>query len=489
MKPDKKLWSNYFFILIILIVFMCFFSSSTSPLFDNCYGMDSAYYRFIGLSILKGKTPYLDVWENKGPVFYLIQAIGALNGTRNGKISLIFPMQIFALAVSIFFLERIDFVFHVNGKRRMLRFTLFIVCSLPLLALTMAGGNLTEEWSLPFISCSLYFFAKYAGKNKSADNSLESKNFDHPRSYAFIHGINFAMVAFIRINNAITICAGIIVIGIGLMIRKQWKNLFENFCFGLAGITVIAFPVFIWFLSKHALGEMLYVNYIYGFKYADVISHNYLSVHDMIVRFFPMALSCLLILIHLLKEREVRLIDFISLAIVAANTCFFVIQSSFLHYFTIIIPVFLFVLIIYLRPADIPGLILIIAFSAFLVPDCRKMISDSFRDNQNPEFPTAKLYVPKSERNSMIAIGVQPEIYLIDGMFPCSRFAAFQLGLFYIEPKFKDEFITSLETEKPVWIVVPRGGNLPYPDIQNIIDTEYSVNFSEIHYAFYRRNN
>ena len=80
--------------LIVLAIFMLLFATVTSPLFDNLYGYDSAFFRFIGSSILKGKTPYVDIWDHKGPVLYFIQTIGALHGTQNRKISLIFPMQV-----------------------------------------------------------------------------------------------------------------------------------------------------------------------------------------------------------------------------------------------------------------------------------------------------------------------------------------------------------------------------------------------------------
>ena len=157
----KEQWIGYSVVIIILIIFSLFFLSTTSPLFENFFGLDSAYYRFIGLSILNKKTPYLDIWENKGPVFYFIQAIGALAGIENRKISLIFPMQVISLIISVFFLERTDKIINRSVHGRLLHFILILVLSLPFLAVMLEWGNLTEEWSLPMICCSLYIFTKY----------------------------------------------------------------------------------------------------------------------------------------------------------------------------------------------------------------------------------------------------------------------------------------------------------------------------------------
>ena len=103
----KNIWFLFtiiFFITVLLLIF----STSTSPLYPNEYGYDSAFFRFIGKSILNGKTVYKDIWDHKGPVFYFIQTIGALHGTQNEKISFIFIMQICSMAASIYIMDITD---------------------------------------------------------------------------------------------------------------------------------------------------------------------------------------------------------------------------------------------------------------------------------------------------------------------------------------------------------------------------------------------
>src|SRR3972149_2535829 len=49
-------------------------------------GRDGGIFLYIGSLILKGRIPYLDVWENKGPLVFYINALGLFlpNGSRWG---------------------------------------------------------------------------------------------------------------------------------------------------------------------------------------------------------------------------------------------------------------------------------------------------------------------------------------------------------------------------------------------------------------------
>ncbi|MBK8823950.1 MAG: hypothetical protein IPN58_15495 [Anaerolineales bacterium] len=57
----------------------------SNPLFSYP-GRDGGIFLYIGSLILKGKIPYLDVWENKGPLVFYINAFGLFltNGSRWG---------------------------------------------------------------------------------------------------------------------------------------------------------------------------------------------------------------------------------------------------------------------------------------------------------------------------------------------------------------------------------------------------------------------
>ena len=54
MKKSERLWISYLIIIFLSAGTMLLFSSTTSPLYPNNYGVDSAFFRFVGLMICRG---------------------------------------------------------------------------------------------------------------------------------------------------------------------------------------------------------------------------------------------------------------------------------------------------------------------------------------------------------------------------------------------------------------------------------------------------
>ena len=72
---------------------------------------------------------------------------------------------------------------------------------------------------------------------------------------------------FIRADNAAAIASAAVAAGIILIREKQWKSLLANICGGLAGLAVIAVPVFLWFIVQNSLGQMIYSVFTYNIEY------------------------------------------------------------------------------------------------------------------------------------------------------------------------------------------------------------------------------
>ena len=81
-----RIWSHLLLPLALLLSaagFLLCFSIQTQPFSDvNCG--DSTVYRYLGMGLLRGRLPYVDLCDNKGPLLYLIEAVGALLGGRWG---------------------------------------------------------------------------------------------------------------------------------------------------------------------------------------------------------------------------------------------------------------------------------------------------------------------------------------------------------------------------------------------------------------------
>lgn len=65
------------------LVFLLFASPYTTPL-NPYYGYDSAVFMVLGKGVAAGKLPYLDLYDNKGPMIFYINALGYLLGGPDG---------------------------------------------------------------------------------------------------------------------------------------------------------------------------------------------------------------------------------------------------------------------------------------------------------------------------------------------------------------------------------------------------------------------
>ncbi len=476
-KRSRKL---LFSIILLLLVcgYMAVFSSVTSPLYPNNYGVDSAFYRFIGKSILQGKTLYTDIWDNKGPVLFFIQAVGALNGTRNADLSLIFPLQVLSVFLSVFLMYEAYLTLH-KERAGAVRFLLITVICGAVFCTTMVGGNLSEEWSLPFISCSLYLFARYLSGCETDPK--------HPPIYAFIHGVCFGLIAMIRINNAISLCAGVLIIGLYLMVKRQWKNLLSNILFGILGIAAAVLPVCLYFYAKNALSDMVYAVLLYNLKYIGDRTHKAYRGTDFFLRYGPIIVSGLLILLRMVRTRRVRPADLTVGAMVLGSALILWQSNEYTHYFTIFIPVFFLVLLLYADHMRIPEILITAGLLVFFIINIFPVFSDLAKDrSRQPQFSAADS-IPAEEKKSSIAVWLTPEIYLNTGFEPVSRFCAYQFIHFPVDPSMLDEFLSDIRTSSPKWIIVLSGYEGIYKEVGTLLETDYEFAFTDSNANFYHR--
>ena len=477
MKEHAKLWIYYLVIFLLTAGTMLLFSSNTSPLYPNRYGVDAAFFRFVGLMIRRGKTLYTEIWDNKGPVLFFLQALGTLRGTKNADVTLTFLMQTAGLLLTVLFLFHAKLA--ADTRKSASFFSVFpLLCGIAVFCRQMEGGNLCEEWCLPMLGCSLYLLVKYAAD--VADRPL------HPRRYAFVHGVCLALVFFIRANNIFTICAGLAVVGLYLISRRKWQNLLENILFGLLGIAVVAVPIVLYFLAKNALGEMFYSTFLYNFKYSARRSHETFTGMEFVNRFLSIGISILIIFIHILRERCLRLLDGMVLFIAAVMAVSLWQVNQFLHYFVIYVPVLLLVLLLYVDFPKVPEMLLALALLVYFVSADIPLLSGLPEASSEPDQFAFAASIPEEEKDPAMVLYATPAVYLNSGLIPCSRYAAYHFGHFPIEPAMKAEFLEDMREREPNWIVYLSGYEGIIAEVKEMLDADYEKVHEEYGLAYYR---
>jgi len=215
------------YLWLFLIAFAAAFSSTYNPFNFRIMHVDSSVYITMAQGIIRGHLPYLDMVDNKGPLTYFLSVPGLFLGGFTGiwitELLLIFVSVLFAYKTALFF----------GNKNSALFGTIFSFAALLAFFLVNAG---TEEYSLPFLTISLYIFTKY----------FFSETKDIKFTELLVLGICFASAVLVRLN-MFPLWAGFsIIMFIESIIKKRF--IFAGKCIigFLLGAMVIFIPVYIY---------------------------------------------------------------------------------------------------------------------------------------------------------------------------------------------------------------------------------------------------
>lgn len=246
-----KNYKQIFGFMFISICFCALLSPYTSVL-NSYYGIDTAQYWVIGSGILQGKVPYVDLFDHKGPVIFLIWALGIFigNGTKWG----IFILQVLSLSICLFYINKIlDFLGATFLKKSFVYVAfLFVFCGV------LVEGGLTEEWSLPWTMYDIFVALEFIYK----------KTKHSPCFYAFLFGIQFAFLSLMRINNAAGLGAVLLFLIICLIKGKQYKEIVKCAVLFVCGGIIFSLPIFVWFWKNGALTDMMFGCFQFNYGYA-----------------------------------------------------------------------------------------------------------------------------------------------------------------------------------------------------------------------------
>ncbi len=425
---EKKLFDNLILIFLISILFLLFFSTSTSPLYKD-YQDDSAIFITVGKMLKDGKILYKDIFDHKGPVFFFFEYIAQL--ICSGRFG-IFILQIIFMTITLFILNKL---LKGNG-------IIPIILSLPILAFFFEEGNLTEELSLPFITLGLYIgFIWYSSSERYSKKIY---------LYSFILGILISLLAFIRLNNAISLVGLILGITILFIKDKKYKNLIGCIISFLIGLGITTLIVLIYFIKNSAISDMLYATFTHNFMYFE----KNVSIINKLPGLIPIVV---LFLINI-KNPKMNILHYI-IAILSIIMGLF--GRGFLHYYIINYPIL--VIMLYLFLDNLKNIkdrfaryymkfILVLVLSFYLLFGIY-MLNKSFISNN--ALKNIISIIPENERNSFLIYdsSISGVLYLDGNIFPSYKYAFMQSYLFATNKNLIEEMNNDLKRNKIKWIL------------------------------------
>ena len=324
------------FVVCFIISFIFAVRLGLSPFNSSLPGTDSSVFLYIGREMYNGAVPYRDLFDHKGVILYFIEYLGYLIGFGN-KIGVWIIEVINIFITSLIFYHIAAFFTKSKVVCYMSIFIVLQISSLPFII--EEGGNLTEEYALPWIALSLYFVIRFFAKK------------DYRNWHIIAIGVSFTIVFFLRVNMVGLWAALLLVVVIYFIKNKRNIEILKCALLFISGCIIVLIPICIYLLQTNSLNDMINYYFVFNLQYtADQagikpsisLFLSFISIAGVITDFFIVYSLITNFKNKFLKINIITLFfAFLSIAISGRN---------YSHYGIILIPFFLIPTVLSLSP-------------------------------------------------------------------------------------------------------------------------------------------
>jgi len=261
--------------LVVMIFVTC-----SSPLYSFNPWTDANVYMTLGRGILHGLAPYRDLYDQKGPLLFLIHAAAALI-SEDSFIGVWLIEIAMAIVFSCFAWKTVKLLTS-PGKHAVLLMP--AICALTYTIGMMDYGDSAEELCFPLIIVIMYLYLRDSAEDEARLPSPES---------ALIIGILTACLFWIKYTFTGPVIAICILMVIRTVKHRTWKMLLKDIGMFLAGFAVLTMPIIIFLAARGALQDM-FTAYFYNniVFYSNVEVYKYPLVNVPVIgRFAALVLN------------------------------------------------------------------------------------------------------------------------------------------------------------------------------------------------------
>ena len=324
-------------IIGIITFFITFFVCPFSPYYRYVYSYDEVCYKILVKGLFEGRLPYRDLFDHKGPLTYLIFAVGYL---LTGKHD--FGMWIISAIV-----DSVGFAFaYKMSCLRLKKDTALLSTVIMILLISVhiedyntnifVTGSKPDNFVFVLLMISAYLLIREACFTKK-DHVVSLKAM-------FIIGLLCGGVFLIKLNVCLLYLAFIGCYFLWLIIRKKFMDFLKACGVFLGGIIVLMIPFLIFFLATGSLKDFIDIYFIFNSQYATDFTGFFLT-EGLITWASRIGFSILLILtiaafvLDIRKKKEK--IQTIVIAVLFAVTFLMLTASLVYPYFFIVFMVFM----------------------------------------------------------------------------------------------------------------------------------------------------
>ena len=442
--------------MTLLLLSLLFIISQMSPLYD-VIRVDEDIFGQLGLLILNGGTPYIDLFDHKGPIIFFIYAFGELIHFSYG----VFILQVLNLLLSFF-------IWYKSARLICNRKNAVIAsfCSAMLFLAYIEGGAVTEEFNILPVSIPLYFYVK----------AYKKGSFTLSRFAYLISGVCIGFCLMTRMNNMVLIAGLALYLVVLHLVCKEYKELLKALTFVILGIALLFLPILAFFYAKagnDGLYQLYFGTLAMNLEYMLNYKVEGLSQARNTIIFAPFVLICCLAAFKYFRDKDLIRPLGLSFLIGMATMG----GALYRHYFVVLVPVAFFAMVILMRTFDKRvtfGLILLcccpLAYSLSL------SVASICRGDNRVDFTDADRVFGKMQNKESVynynAKELGFSLLLRSGYTQCNRvFLPFQLQ---VSATLAEQEKNSLERIAPRWVFLERGGAVDATD-RDFIESNYSL--------------
>lgn len=456
---------NYLALFVLGCVFILIFSNVASPLTED-YSADSSIFMAMGKMFLNGKVPYVEFFDHKGPSMILLQSLGQIFMPYRPGIFLLEVVNLFLVLLVVYKTSRL-LVSRLSSVTTCLVFLVFI-------SRFFNMGNTTEELSFLPLFITLYYTCKLIFKKELITPKV-----------AFIMGLSFSFLFWLRINNAGVIVATCVFFFFLYLIEKDYKSLGTLILYFVIGQLPFTVLYCGYFWLNDGMYEMVYATFLFNFMYVDSL-FNFQSQHTWV----NYAMLILLIggnIVYYLKEKNFKILAYSSILFVITLLSMNI-GPAYNHYFLLACPVIVLgtILILYSSKHHLIQVILLVGTFVLLsivfcirythlkIADAKARIdyAESYKD-----FNYLLDQIPEKEKSRAYFYEVVTSIYPLLKIDTNYKYFVFQEWHGKVDPNiFKEirETMTNVAL-RPQWVILQR-----YGDIETNLDRYKNVDFVDI---------
>ena len=488
-KKKKILLTLLITIAFLFITFIICMKSPLNPFSINAEtATDSSVFKYIGWRMINGEVPYRDIFDHKGIVLYFINYLGALISIHRG----VWVIEYIFMFISLGLTYKIFRKF--CGKASSLIGTLLTFSPL---YTYFEGGNLTEEYALPFIILGLYIFIDFFTNTKKYLSSNNRKNFINFN--VILCGVSFACTFLLRQNMIALWIMFCIAVLFYCLNKKIYKEIFKFITSFLIGVAIVIIPVIIYLVINDAFNDFIKDYFLFNFTYSsnaeNATLYNKISSFFIFLNTSSSILAFIIIIMKMIynsNKKQTSFFEIYYIGFMIVNLIFISMAGTqYPHYGILTIPMLIYPYCILFKSLEsdkvkkispyITGYILFI----MLLPTWLNFARDAFLGMSKTQIMNelndySKNYLIQYIKNNTyeneeIAIyGNKNVIYNFTKTKSASKYS-YLTSTLVSDDEITQEYFLELEEKRPRFILWVKGEGFDSNKMQDFLDTnEYS---------------